>query len=168
MLIIQLFLFSKGPLCLHRASCLRICLTLIQISNPRKLTSCLCQNTKTKNIHSTQRTEQFSCSWAGKLFEYCIVLVISTDYHIYYFADYIYNNCSLVFKPHAFCFYFFSVNSSPLQHWDGTGSPPESLSGGSSIYEESELNDPHYDQSLLENLFYKAPVSVQSIFMFLH
>ncbi|MGH0163500.1 UNVERIFIED_CONTAM: hypothetical protein FKN15_045512 [Acipenser sinensis] len=50
-----------------------------------------------------------------------------------------------------------SVNSSPLQHWDGTGSPPESLSGGSSIYEESELNDPHYDQSLLENLFYKAP-----------
>lgn len=63
---------------------------------------------------------------------------------------------------------FFSVNSSPLQHWDGTGSPPESLSGGSSIYEESELNDPHYDQSLLENLFYKAPVSVQIIFMFLH
>ncbi|MBN3277302.1 C2CD3 protein, partial [Polyodon spathula] len=61
-----------------------------------------------------------------------------------------------------------SVNSSPLQHWDGTGSPPESLSGGSSINEESELNDPHYDQSLLENLFYKAPVSVQIIFMLLH
>ncbi|KAK6486427.1 C2 domain-containing protein 3-like [Huso huso] len=56
-----------------------------------------------------------------------------------------------------------SVNSSPLQHWDGTGSPPESLSGGSSIYEESELSDPHYDQSLLENLFYKAPKSDTSL-----
>ncbi|KAG8544843.1 hypothetical protein GDO81_021738 [Engystomops pustulosus] len=42
------------------------------------------------------------------------------------------------------------------QFWDGTGSPPESIAG-SDFYNESELNDPLYDQSLLENLFYKAP-----------
>nr|XP_014348539.1 PREDICTED: C2 domain-containing protein 3 [Latimeria chalumnae] len=47
-----------------------------------------------------------------------------------------------------------SIDSSPLRYWDGTGSPPQSPSGGSSAYDESELNDPHYDQSLLENLFY--------------
>ncbi|OCT93380.1 C2 domain-containing protein 3 [Xenopus laevis] len=45
---------------------------------------------------------------------------------------------------------------SPGRYWDGTGSPPESMSG-SDFYNESELNDPLYDQSLLENLFYKAP-----------
>uniref|UniRef100_A0A8C0INB3 C2 domain containing 3 centriole elongation regulator n=1 Tax=Chelonoidis abingdonii TaxID=106734 RepID=A0A8C0INB3_CHEAB len=47
---------------------------------------------------------------------------------------------------------------SPVHFWDGTGSPPESLSAGSEVY-DSELNDPHYDQSLLENLFYTAHVS---------
>ncbi|CAJ0964230.1 unnamed protein product, partial [Ranitomeya imitator] len=49
--------------------------------------------------------------------------------------------------------------SSPVpisQFWDGSGSPPESIAG-SDFYNESELNDPLYDQSLLENLFYKAP-----------
>ncbi|XP_047449775.1 C2 domain-containing protein 3 isoform X2 [Mugil cephalus] len=46
--------------------------------------------------------------------------------------------------------------TSPLPLWDG--SPPESLSGHSSVCEDSELNDPQYDQSLLENLFYKTPV----------
>lgn len=52
------------------------------------------------------------------------------------------------------------IVSSPVsvsQFWDGTGSPPESIAG-SDFYNESELNDPLYDQSLLENLFYKAPV----------
>uniref|UniRef100_A0A3Q3GKW4 C2 domain containing 3 centriole elongation regulator n=1 Tax=Labrus bergylta TaxID=56723 RepID=A0A3Q3GKW4_9LABR len=34
----------------------------------------------------------------------------------------------------------------------------ESLSGHSSVCGDSELNDPQYDQSLLENLFYKTPV----------
>ncbi|XP_073404641.1 C2 domain-containing protein 3 [Dendrobates tinctorius] len=51
------------------------------------------------------------------------------------------------------------LGSSPVPmspFWDGTGSPPESLAG-SDFYNESELNDPLYDQSLLENLFYKAP-----------
>ncbi|KAM4045543.1 C2 domain-containing protein 3 [Anomaloglossus baeobatrachus] len=51
------------------------------------------------------------------------------------------------------------LGSSPVpvgQFWDGTGSPPESIAG-SDCYNESELNDPLYDQSLLENLFYKAP-----------
>ncbi|XP_077154904.1 LOW QUALITY PROTEIN: C2 domain-containing protein 3 [Ranitomeya variabilis] len=51
------------------------------------------------------------------------------------------------------------LGSSPVpisQFWDGTGSPPESIAG-SDFYNESELNDPLYDQSLLENLFYKAP-----------
>ncbi|XP_068122730.1 C2 domain-containing protein 3 [Hyperolius riggenbachi] len=50
------------------------------------------------------------------------------------------------------------LGSSPVslgQFWDGTGSPPESMAG--SDFYESELNDPHYDQSLLENLFYSAP-----------
>ncbi|XP_051963603.1 C2 domain-containing protein 3-like [Xyrauchen texanus] len=52
-----------------------------------------------------------------------------------------------------------SVNGSPLQFWDGDGSPPQSLSDHSSVLMDSELNDPQYDQSLLENLFYKAPIS---------
>ncbi|XP_063807058.1 C2 domain-containing protein 3 [Pseudophryne corroboree] len=53
------------------------------------------------------------------------------------------------------------LGSSPLSpghYWDGTGSPPESMAG-SDFYNESELNDPHYDQSLLENLFYTTPKS---------
>uniref|UniRef100_A0A3P8SCK6 C2 domain containing 3 centriole elongation regulator n=1 Tax=Amphiprion percula TaxID=161767 RepID=A0A3P8SCK6_AMPPE len=37
--------------------------------------------------------------------------------------------------------------------WDGQGSSPGSLSD----HGDSELNDPQYDQSLLENLFYKTP-----------
>ncbi|XP_040282452.1 C2 domain-containing protein 3 isoform X2 [Bufo bufo] len=51
------------------------------------------------------------------------------------------------------------LGSSPvsIRHfWDGTGSPPESIAD-SDFYNESELGDPLYDQSLLENLFYKAP-----------
>ncbi|KAG9470095.1 hypothetical protein GDO78_018895 [Eleutherodactylus coqui] len=51
------------------------------------------------------------------------------------------------------------LGSSPVSvshFWDGTGSPPESIAG-SDFYNESELNDPLYDQSLLENLFYKTP-----------
>uniref|UniRef100_A0A8C1Z2P2 C2 domain containing 3 centriole elongation regulator n=1 Tax=Cyprinus carpio TaxID=7962 RepID=A0A8C1Z2P2_CYPCA len=54
---------------------------------------------------------------------------------------------------------FLSVNGSVLQFWDGEGSFPDSLSDHSSVLMDSELNDPQYDQSLLENLFYKAPVS---------
>ncbi|XP_029302940.1 LOW QUALITY PROTEIN: C2 domain-containing protein 3 [Cottoperca gobio] len=52
-----------------------------------------------------------------------------------------------------------SLNTSPLPLWDGEGSFPESLSGHSSVCDDSELNDPQYDQSLLENLFYKTPMS---------
>ncbi|XP_044058506.1 C2 domain-containing protein 3 isoform X2 [Siniperca chuatsi] len=52
-----------------------------------------------------------------------------------------------------------SLNTSPLPLWDGEGSYPESLSGHSSVCGDSELNDPQYDQSLLENLFYKTPMS---------
>ncbi|XP_059819919.1 C2 domain-containing protein 3 [Hypanus sabinus] len=48
-----------------------------------------------------------------------------------------------------------STDSIPLHYWHGIYSPPESLSGGSNILDASELNDPHYDKSLLENLFYK-------------
>uniref|UniRef100_UPI003AACA4FA C2 domain-containing protein 3 n=1 Tax=Centroberyx gerrardi TaxID=166262 RepID=UPI003AACA4FA len=51
------------------------------------------------------------------------------------------------------------LNTSPLPLWDGEGSSPESLSGHSSVCGDSELNDPQYDQSLLENLFYKTPMS---------
>ncbi|XP_071352498.1 C2 domain-containing protein 3 isoform X2 [Trachinotus anak] len=52
-----------------------------------------------------------------------------------------------------------SLNTSPLPLWDGEGFSPKSLSGHSSICEDSELNDPQYDESLLENLFYKTPRS---------
>lgn len=52
-----------------------------------------------------------------------------------------------------------SVNGSVLQFWDGEGSLPDSLSDHSGVLMDSELNDPQYDQSLLENLFYKAPKS---------
>ncbi|KAK1899930.1 C2 domain containing protein 3 [Dissostichus eleginoides] len=52
-----------------------------------------------------------------------------------------------------------SLNTSPLPLWDGDGSFPESLSGHSSVCGDSELNDPQYDQSLLEHLFYKTPMS---------
>ncbi|KAI4887265.1 hypothetical protein NFI96_021660 [Prochilodus magdalenae] len=52
-----------------------------------------------------------------------------------------------------------SVNGSVLPLWDGDGSPPGSFSGCSSVLLDSELGDPQYDQSLLENLFYKTPMS---------
>ncbi|XP_060744293.1 C2 domain-containing protein 3 isoform X1 [Tachysurus vachellii] len=52
-----------------------------------------------------------------------------------------------------------SVNGSVLALWDGEGSLPGSLSGCSSLLLDSELSDPQYDQSLLENLFYKASVT---------
>ncbi|XP_023557885.1 C2 domain-containing protein 3 isoform X5 [Octodon degus] len=47
--------------------------------------------------------------------------------------------------------------------WNGLGSPPDSPSPGSEVYCSSEPNDPQYDQSLLENLFYVAPKSDNSI-----
>ncbi|KAJ1120347.1 hypothetical protein NDU88_008518 [Pleurodeles waltl] len=56
-----------------------------------------------------------------------------------------------------------SVETSPMQYWEGMHTPPESLSDESVIYENSELNDPHYDQSLLEHLFYSAPKSDSSL-----
>ncbi|XP_056296608.1 C2 domain-containing protein 3 isoform X3 [Pseudoliparis swirei] len=51
-----------------------------------------------------------------------------------------------------------SFDTSPLHLWDGDGSFPESLSGRSSVCGDSELSDPQYDQSLLENVFYKTPM----------
>ncbi|XP_015670972.1 C2 domain-containing protein 3 [Protobothrops mucrosquamatus] len=51
-----------------------------------------------------------------------------------------------------------SSDLSPDHLADVAGSPPESLSPASHLY-DSELNDPHYDQSLLENLFYAAQKS---------
>lgn len=51
-----------------------------------------------------------------------------------------------------------SADFSPGHFWDRTGSLWDSLSLGSEVY-DSELGDPHYDQSLLERLFYTAPVS---------
>lgn len=41
--------------------------------------------------------------------------------------------------------------------WDGEETFHESAH--SSVCVDSELSDPQYDQSLLENLFYKTPVS---------
>ncbi|XP_042648689.1 C2 domain-containing protein 3 isoform X3 [Tyto alba] len=55
-----------------------------------------------------------------------------------------------------------SADLSPGRFWDQTGSLLDSLSLGSEVY-DSELNDPHYDQSLLESLFYTAPKSDSSL-----
>ncbi|KAI5611166.1 C2 domain-containing protein 3, partial [Silurus asotus] len=52
-----------------------------------------------------------------------------------------------------------SVHGSVLALWDGEGSFPGSLSGCSSVLMDSEISDPQFDQSLLENLFYKASVN---------
>ncbi|NWI81603.1 C2CD3 protein, partial [Dryoscopus gambensis] len=59
-----------------------------------------------------------------------------------------------------------SADFSPGHFWDRTGSLWDSLSLGSEMY-DSELGDPHYDQSLLERLFYTAPKSDSSLSDFL-
>ncbi|KAM9602112.1 C2 domain-containing protein 3 isoform 1-T2 [Morphnus guianensis] len=59
-----------------------------------------------------------------------------------------------------------SADLSPVHFWDRSGSILDSLSLGSEVY-DSELNDPHYDQSLLESLFYTAPKSDSSLSDFL-
>ncbi|XP_044927294.1 C2 domain-containing protein 3 isoform X7 [Mustela putorius furo] len=56
-----------------------------------------------------------------------------------------------------------SAELSQGRYWNGLGSPPDSLSPGSDVDCSSELNDPQYDQSLLESLFYTAPKSDTSI-----
>uniref|UniRef100_A0A8C7BVH4 C2 domain-containing protein 3 n=1 Tax=Neovison vison TaxID=452646 RepID=A0A8C7BVH4_NEOVI len=56
-----------------------------------------------------------------------------------------------------------SAELSQGRYWNGLGSPPDSPSPGSDVYCSSELNDPQYDQSLLESLFYTAPKSDTSI-----
>ncbi|KAM9388373.1 C2 domain-containing protein 3 [Phaethornis superciliosus] len=55
-----------------------------------------------------------------------------------------------------------SGDFSPVHFWDRTGSLLDSLSLGSEVY-DSELNDPLYDQSLLESLFYTTPKSDSSL-----
>ncbi|XP_060799699.1 C2 domain-containing protein 3 isoform X2 [Neoarius graeffei] len=52
-----------------------------------------------------------------------------------------------------------SVNGSELAVWEGEGSLLGSLSGCSSVLMDSELSDPLCDQSLLENVFYKASMT---------
>lgn len=62
------------------------------------------------------------------------------------------------------------LGSTELSHghfWNGLGSPPDSPSPGSDVYCSSDLNDPQYDQSLLENLFYTVPKSEVSASDFL-
>uniref|UniRef100_A0A669R0X4 C2 domain containing 3 centriole elongation regulator n=1 Tax=Phasianus colchicus TaxID=9054 RepID=A0A669R0X4_PHACC len=59
-----------------------------------------------------------------------------------------------------------SADLSPVHFWDQPGSLLDSLSIGSEVY-DSELNDPHYDQSLLESLFYTTPKSDSSLSDFL-
>uniref|UniRef100_A0A8C3VQR9 C2 domain-containing protein 3 n=1 Tax=Catagonus wagneri TaxID=51154 RepID=A0A8C3VQR9_9CETA len=56
-----------------------------------------------------------------------------------------------------------SAELSQGRYWDGLGSPPDSPSPGSDVYCSSELSDPQYDQSLLENLFYTVPKSDTSV-----
>lgn len=52
-----------------------------------------------------------------------------------------------------------SAELSQGHFWNGLGSPPDSPTPGSDEYCSSDLNDPQYDQSLLENLFYTVPKS---------
>ncbi|NXE84166.1 C2CD3 protein, partial [Cochlearius cochlearius] len=59
-----------------------------------------------------------------------------------------------------------SADLSPVHFWDRTDSLLDSLSLGSEVY-DSELTDPHYDQSLLESLFYTTPKSDSSLSDFL-
>ncbi|XP_021239807.1 C2 domain-containing protein 3 isoform X3 [Numida meleagris] len=59
-----------------------------------------------------------------------------------------------------------SADLSPVHFWEQPGSLLDSLSVGSEVY-DSELNDPHYDQSLLESLFYTTPKSDSSLSDFL-
>lgn len=66
---------------------------------------------------------------------------------------------SSTIKIFAFVFLVSSAELSQGLFWNGLGSPPDSPSPGSDVYCSSDLNDPQYDQSLLENLFYTAPVS---------
>ncbi|XP_072650639.1 C2 domain-containing protein 3 isoform X4 [Canis lupus baileyi] len=56
-----------------------------------------------------------------------------------------------------------SAELSQDRYWNGLGSPPDSPSPGSDVYYSSDFNDPQYDQSLLESLFYTAPKSDISI-----
>ncbi|XP_051933692.1 C2 domain-containing protein 3 [Hippocampus zosterae] len=51
------------------------------------------------------------------------------------------------------------LKTSPPPLWRGGGAFPESLSSHSSVSGDSELGDPQYDHSLLENLFYKSPAT---------
>ncbi|KAM4627594.1 C2 domain-containing protein 3 [Polymixia lowei] len=74
-------------------------------------------------------------------------------------SDYLGPDCPADVENRAVDLLLGSLNTSPVPLWDGIGSPPESLSGHSSVCGDSELNDPQYDQSLLENLFYKTPMS---------
>ncbi|XP_076404425.1 C2 domain-containing protein 3 isoform X7 [Peromyscus maniculatus bairdii] len=60
-----------------------------------------------------------------------------------------------------------SAELSQGHFWNGLGSPPDSPSPGSDVYCSSDLNDPQYDQSLLENLFYTVPKSEVSASDFL-
>uniref|UniRef100_A0A8C2T1H1 C2 domain containing 3 centriole elongation regulator n=1 Tax=Coturnix japonica TaxID=93934 RepID=A0A8C2T1H1_COTJA len=59
-----------------------------------------------------------------------------------------------------------SADLSPVRFWDQPSSLLDSLYIGSEVY-DSELNDPHYDQSLLESLFYTTPKSDSSLSDFL-
>lgn len=86
--------------------------------------------------------------------EACIVLALSIDLN----TDCIIFNKIARLKGICLPSYVCSTDLSSVPFWDGTGSPPESLTAGSELY-DSEPNDPPYDQSLLENLFYTAPVS---------
>nr|XP_041569888.1 C2 domain-containing protein 3 isoform X5 [Taeniopygia guttata] len=59
-----------------------------------------------------------------------------------------------------------SADFSPGCFWDQAGSVWDSLSLGSEVY-DSEVGDPHYDQSLLEKLFYTTAKSDSSLSDFL-
>ncbi|NXL67947.1 C2CD3 protein, partial [Chordeiles acutipennis] len=74
--------------------------------------------------------------------------------------------CNLNSEERAIELLLGSADLSPVHFWDRTGSLLDSLSLGSEVY-DSELNDPLYDQSLLESLFYTTPKSDSSLSDFL-
>ncbi|KAM3875104.1 C2 domain-containing protein 3 [Diretmus argenteus] len=101
------------------------------------------------------------CPPSGKLLQNILLADSSLQqvHHAAVVSDRLSPDCPADIESRAVDLLLGSLNTSPLPLWDGDGSSPESLSGHSSVCGDSELNDPQYDQSLLENLFYKTPMS---------
>ncbi|XP_063061839.1 C2 domain-containing protein 3 [Engraulis encrasicolus] len=112
------------------------------------------------NIRSTSLPPVMPSS--GRLFHQLLNVEHSPPQRPHSPSNYDIPECTTDSENRAVDLLLGSINGSLLEAWDGEGSPPASLSAYSSVCLDSELNDPQYDESLLENLFYKAPKSDSS------